>query len=109
MAVIGASAQRLFDPPRGEIGGADTWTLPQDIKPPANILAFPVLLGISESDDQTSARAFIADFTDAHGFHPAPNQHGFPAVASTSCSHITWALHTDNCVADVLRVILFFG
>jgi hypothetical protein len=108
MAVTGAWAADMFDGEnRGFLGGGEgTFNTPAQTFPqPVNILAIPILQFIGETDDNTSVRCFISEFTD----NGVKHQGTFVGVAATKCTEIVWSLYCRNCVARACRLILFLG
>jgi hypothetical protein len=104
MPVNGAWAKPMFSSEVGTIGTTWTFTKQQSFSPPANLLAYPVLQYISESDDETQTIAYVSKFVDDGTSHSGK----FVGVAATKCSSIEWSLYCDHSFNNPLRTIFFF-
>jgi hypothetical protein len=63
-----------------------------------------VINEVNGMTDGAIAKAFVAEFTDKKGVHKGP----FIGVASDSCTRIVWGIRAENCVANAIRLIIFF-
>jgi hypothetical protein len=104
MPVNGAWAMPYFSSEVGTIGTTYTFTKQQTISPPANILAYPVLQYISESDDQTETTAYVSKYVDGGTTHTGK----FAGAAGQKVSSIEWSVYCDHSFNNPLRTIFYF-
>lgn len=76
----------------------------QEFDPPRNLVAFPVLQHVTETDDQSQTVAFVQEFVDGGTTKTGP----FNSIAGTAVSKIVWGLFAEDSANNPLRVILFF-
>ena len=101
MALVGVSVHLKS----GAVIGTD-WTYTKTINfgVPITILAQSALNSHGETDDESTAYAYISKFTDASGTHNVEKA----AVLVEKCSSITGNLYVDECGASAVWTIFYF-
>jgi hypothetical protein len=114
MPVNGAWAKSIWGAQIGYVVGSGTksytkqQSLVNDFGGPKNILAFPFLRQIAESDDLSMTDVYISKFKDAGGWHPASGTGYFMGIAANGCTDIWWSMYVKNSANDPTRFIIFF-
>jgi hypothetical protein len=104
VAIAGVWSKSMFSSNVATIGTSFTFTKTQLFDPPQNIMALPLLRGYGETDDESTALAYISEVVDGG----VSKQGEFMGVVATSCTKIVWSLYLENCGAEATRLIFFF-
>jgi hypothetical protein len=102
--LVGMSARPYWTGQAGAVNTSYSFVNPEPINPPRNLVAFPVLQDITETEDQAETLAFISEFVDGGTTKTGP----FASIAGKAVSQIVWAHAGENSASNPLRVILFF-
>lgn len=100
----GTSVRPYFSGLAGAVNTSYSFTNIQNFDPPRNLLAYPVLQRITETDDQSDTVAFVSSFVDGGQNNVGP----FTSISGAAVSQIVWAVQGTDSVNNPLRVILFF-
>lgn len=102
--LVATSAKPYWIAQAGAVNTSYSFVNPEPINPPRNLVAFPVLQDITETEDQAETLAFISEFVDGGTTKVGP----FSSIAGKAVSQIVWAHAGENSASNPLRVILFF-